>query len=248
MSVNTSGPKLATNIQPDDYRATVLCTMQMTPTIWSIHLGLEGPRVFDFLPGQSIWPRFERDGRTFTKIYSIASSPALCPEVELCISRVGWSSNYMCELKPGDTIDMRGPYGMLTLEQVPESDLVYVAEGSGIAPIKSHIEWLFAQENPPNVWLFYGGADPSEIAYHALWKDLAAHNLKFRYIPTVQVGAGEEFEPGSAEAAVAAFIKRPESLRTDICAVEGRVDEIKQALLAHGFDPALMRVERFCSY
>jgi ferredoxin-NADP reductase len=235
-------------IAPADYRANVLCTLQMTPTIWSIYLALEGKASFQFLPGQAVWPRFEREGRIFTKIYSIASTPALVPEIELCISRVGWASNFMCQLKPGDTIELRGPYGMMTLESVPERDVVYVAEGSGIAPIKSHIEWLFAQEDPPNVWLFYGGNDPGEIAYHALWKDLAAHNLKFRYIPTVRTGAGEEFEPGSAEAAVAAFIKRPEALQVDICAVEDRVDEIKRALLEQGFDPAHLRTERFCSY
>ncbi|WP_041243670.1 ferredoxin--NADP reductase [Gloeobacter kilaueensis] len=241
------------NIQPDDYRAQVLCVVQMTPTIWSLHLGIDeessgGSIPFRFLPGQAIWPRFEREGRTFTKIYSIASTPLIAPEVELCISRVGWASDYMCRLKPGDWVDLRGPYGMMTLEAVPERDVVYVAEGSGIAPIKSHIEWLFAQDNPPNVWLFYGGADPSEIAYHALWKDLAAHNLKFRYIPTVRSGEGEEFEPGSVEEAVAAFIRQPRALQVDICAVEDRVDTIKHALLQHGFEPAHLRTERFCSY
>jgi ferredoxin-NADP reductase len=234
--------------QPADYRATVLCSVQMTPTIWSIHFGLEGDQEFAFLPGQAIWPRFTRDGRTFTKIYSIASSPALAPEVELCISRVGWASGVMCDLMPGDGIDVRGPYGMMTLDRMPEHDLVYVAEGSGIAPIKSHIEWLFAQDNPPNVWLFYGGANPDEIAYHALWKDLAAQNLKFRYIPLVLDGAGDEFEAGRPERAVPEFIKRPTGLGCDVCAVEGRVDEIKAALLTYGFAPEHLRTERFCSY
>jgi CDP-4-dehydro-6-deoxyglucose reductase, E3 len=236
------------DLTPGDYRATVLCTLQMTPTIWSIHLQLEGEREFCFLPGQSVWPRFERDGQVFTKIYSIASCPSLSPEIELCISRVGWSSNYMCDLKPGDILDLRGPYGMMTLNDVPQQDIVYVAEGSGIAPIKSHIEWLFQQENPPNVWLFYGGADPSEIAYHALWKDLASHNLKFRYIPLVMARAGDEFEEGRPEKAVREFIKKPTPLLLDICAIEGRVDEIKEALLAYGFNPESIRTERFCSF
>jgi ferredoxin-NADP reductase len=235
-------------IHPADYHATVLCTVQMTPSIWSIHLGLEGEVPFCFLPGQAIWPRFERDGRTFTKIYSIASSPDLSPEVELCISRVGWASAFLCDLKPGDTFSVRGPYGLMTLEGIPERDMVYVAEGSGIAPLKSHIEWLFGRECLRNVWLFYGGANPDEIAYHALWKDLAAHNLKFRYIPTVLNGAGEQFEQGRPEQAVAEFIRTPAGLGADICAVEGRADEIKAALLAQGFGLEHLRTERFCSY
>lgn len=236
------------NSQPADYRATVLCSLQMTPTIWSLHLGLEGEQDFRFLPGQSVWPRFDREGRSFTKIYSIASSPDLTAEIELCISRVGWASNYMCDLLPGDTIGLRGPYGVLTLTEIPAQDIVYVAEGSGIAPLKSHIEWLLGRNNLPNIWLFYGGTNPDEIAYHALWKDLAAHNLKFRYVPSVLEGEGDAFESGRPEELIRAFIRHPAGLRTDICAVEGRVDEIKAALLGLGFLGKNLRTERFCSY
>lgn len=222
--------------------------MRITPTIWSIFLHVEGAQPSWFLPGQSVWPRFEREGKTFTKIYSIASSPTLAPEIELCISNVGWASACMCALKPGDSIDMRGPYGLMTLGAVPETDLIYVAEGSGIAPIKSHIEWLFEQENPPNVWLFYGGTGPDEVPYHALWKDLSARELKFRYIPTVLGGAGEDLEAGPVERVIPAFIKDREQARVDICAVGDRVDQIKAALISQCFAAQNIRTERFCSY
>ncbi|NJO52532.1 MAG: hypothetical protein HC840_27560, partial [Leptolyngbyaceae cyanobacterium RM2_2_4] len=66
---------------PMDCTATVLDSRYVTPTIKSIWLQLSNP-IFSFLPGQSVWPRFERDGRKFSKIYSIASSPKRSPEVE----------------------------------------------------------------------------------------------------------------------------------------------------------------------
>ncbi|MBD2020298.1 hypothetical protein H6F43_08875, partial [Leptolyngbya sp. FACHB-36] len=101
-----------------DFIATVVESVPLTPTIKSIWLQLDRDE-FQFLPGQSVWPKFDRDGRTFSKIYSIASSPSRCPTIELCVSRVGWSSAYLHDLQPGQTIRVRGPYGLMTLTELP---------------------------------------------------------------------------------------------------------------------------------
>ncbi|HEY9647933.1 MAG TPA: FAD-dependent oxidoreductase, partial [Chroococcidiopsis sp.] len=169
--------------QPTDCVATVLASTWLTDTIKSIWLRLEIDE-FRFLPGQSLWPRFERDGKRFSKIYSIASSPVRGPMVELCVSRVGWSSSYIQDLAVGATIAVRGPYGLMTLKQVPSRPRLYVAEGSGIAPLKSQIDWLYDVGFDQPVWLVQSNPEtPDHLPYELYWRSLQQRWPRFHYLP-----------------------------------------------------------------
>lgn len=167
-----------------DCVATVLSSIALTPTIQAIRLHLDQP-AFRFLPGQSVWPRFQRDGKQFSKIYSIASSPSQCPVVELCVSRVGWSSAYLQDLPVGGAIALRGPYGLMTLAHIPDRPRLYIAEGSGIAPLKSQIDWLCEQGFDQPVWLVQTNPEtPDCLPYEDYWRSLSQQCPTFGYLPT----------------------------------------------------------------
>ncbi|MBD2092761.1 FAD-dependent oxidoreductase [Microcoleus sp. FACHB-1515] len=232
-----------------DCIATVVASDWLTPTIKSIRLDLHNPD-FAFLPGQSVWPKFERDGKRFSKIYSIASSPSQCPIVELCVSRVGWSSAYLQDLPIGASLPLRGPYGLMTIDRLPTLPRLYIVEGSGIAPIKSQIEWLYEQQYEHPVWLVQANPEtPDELPYEDLWRSLTLQWPQFRYFETIR--------PESILQTIASFRNGIVSFRNgidlddfeiDICAVDDRSSQIRDAVLAHGANAAAVRSESFHAF
>lgn len=222
-----------------DYVATVVESVLLTPTIKSIRLMLDRDE-FCFLPGQSVWPKFERDGRRFSKIYSIASVPSDCPEIELCVSRVGWSSAYLHELGIGQTIPLRGPYGLMTLSELPSRPRLYIAEGSGIAPLKSHIDWLHEWGFPHPVWLILSNPEtPDQLPYHAYWRSLSQLWPQFQYRPAFTQ---------SPETVLLTEELDLEQFDVDICAVGDRSDQIQTTVLALGAKCDQLRSEKFIAF
>src|ERR1700674_4993371 len=110
------------------------------------HLEFETERVtrFGFVPGQ--WLSLKQakpDGEELTRAYSIASPPAEDNRFALCLNRVqeGFMSNFLCDMKEGDEISCQGPFGDFILRP-PLRDTIFIATGTGIAPLRSMLHWL----------------------------------------------------------------------------------------------------------
>jgi ferredoxin-NADP reductase len=222
-----------------DYVATIVESVFLTPTIKSVRLRLDRDE-FQFLPGQSVWPKFERDGRKFSKIYSIASSPSQCPEIELCISRVGWSSAYVQDLQIGATLPLRGPYGLMTLGEMPGRPRLYIAEGSGIAPFKSQIDWLLESGFHHPIWLVQTNPEtPDQLPYSAYWRHLSQRGASFHYRETTS---------SALDRTIASLSLHWAELDVEICAVDDRPSQIQTAVLAMGARAEQVRAEKFYAF
>ena len=97
---------------------------------------------FAFLPGQyvnMIGPGGVR------RSYSIAGSDALAKTIELHIRAVdgGEMSHYWFDVaKEGDLLRLNGPLGTFFLHNIGKLDLVFLATGTGIAPVKAMLDSL----------------------------------------------------------------------------------------------------------
>jgi len=146
---------------------------------------------FDFVPGQFIsCIAVDGKGKTQTRAYSIASAPR-ANLFDLCVNRVedGFFSNLLCDLEPGQTVQCHGPHGLFTLRQ-PLTDSIFVATGSGIAPIRGFVEWLFPESgedrsNGRPVWLVYGTRYPTGLYYQKYFERVAAERHNFHYLSTL---------------------------------------------------------------
>jgi ferredoxin-NADP reductase len=231
---------------PMDCLATVVESRFLTPTIKSIRLHLNQPE-FQFLPGQAIWPKFNRDGKQFSKIYSMSSSPSRCPEVELCVSRVGWSSAHIQDLAVGQTIEARGPYGLLTVDRLPSRPRLYLAEGSGIAPVKSQIDWLHEMNCPHPVWLIQANPEtPDQLPYREHWHAFNQSWDKFHYREAI--GQSPEMVLKAVLAELQAQGMVLADLDVDICAVNQRTLQLQHGAIALGAEPKSIRFETFHSF
>ncbi len=103
----------------------------------TIFLALDEPLAFK--PGQFISCLLPIGGERLIRPYSIASDPDETDTIEILYNIVpeGPGSHYLHGLKLGDTIDFTGPWGTFTLDEPPDAEVVFVAEHTGIAPIRA---------------------------------------------------------------------------------------------------------------
>jgi ferredoxin--NADP+ reductase len=114
-----------------------------------------------------------------------------CPELKADDpAKQGVCSNYLCDAKPGDMVKLTGPSGkvMLLPEEKPETDIIMVATGTGIAPMRSFLKRMFVDDTPYSkdfkgiAWLFLGVANSDALLYDDEWKAIQAeHPDQFRY-------------------------------------------------------------------
>ena len=165
---------------------------------YHLEFAIEGMETFDFDAGQfisTVAP--DKNGKMQTRAYSIASAAGASRpnQFDLCINRVeeGFFSNYLIDLPVGDTVQVHGPHGHFVLRQ-PVTDSIFVATGTGIAPMRGFTQWLFPENGPHagedrsngrQIWLVYGTRYESELYYRDYFERVAAEHPNFNYITTL---------------------------------------------------------------
>ncbi|MBW2998890.1 hypothetical protein KY321_05095 [Candidatus Woesearchaeota archaeon] len=146
------------------YEVKVLDVEKVTEDISLIKV--EKPEGFNFIPGQHIMIRIGEDSRPFT----IASSSD-DQEVEFLVKGVGTFSNKLSELKKDDSIVLLEPFGeMFNFDKYSDSDLAFVAGGSGITPFMSILRYVKNNNLKNKIDLFY--FNKSFIPYESELREL----------------------------------------------------------------------------
>lgn len=156
------------------------------PSLATVGLDVHGG--FDYLPGQYVALRFQGTPRP----YSVASSPA-DEGTELCIRRVPGGSltgDLFDHLSVGDDVTVRGPCGEFVLRGKSPRDAAFLATGTGVAPLKSMIEyaletgWDVHGGRQRDLWLFLGTSWADDLPYRERFGELAAAHDNFHFVPT----------------------------------------------------------------
>jgi benzoyl-CoA 2,3-dioxygenase component A len=148
-----------------------------------------GSMPFPVLEGQSIGivpPGVDAKGKAHhARQYSIASPrngerPGY-NNLSLTVKRVvedhdgkavkGVCSNYICDLKPGDTVEIIGPFGAsFLMPNHPKSNIVMICTGTGSAPMRAMTEWRrrlrqSGKFEGGKLMLFFGARTQQELPY-----------------------------------------------------------------------------------
>ena len=78
------------------------------------------------------------------------------------------TSNYLCDLKPGDALSISGPFGIpFEVPAVPDANLILIGTGSGISPFRAFVRHIHQSvpEWKGRIWLFYGARSGLEYLY-----------------------------------------------------------------------------------
>jgi len=99
------------------------------------------------------------------------------------------ASNFMCDLKVGDKVEVVGPFGAsFLMPNHPKSHIVMICTGTGSAPMRAMTEWRrrlrkSGKFDGGKLMLFFGARTPQELPYfgplQSLPKDFIDVNLAF---------------------------------------------------------------------
>ncbi|MEL7220815.1 MAG: FAD-dependent oxidoreductase [Bacteroidota bacterium] len=121
--------------------------------------------------------------------YSIASSPSLKDQLELCIVELegGRASTYLFkEAREGTTIRFKGPEGMFVLPEEIQHELVFICTGTGVAPFRSMIADLVENNKLTQpIHLIFGTRYAEGVLYQDEFAALARSNPNFKYSVTL---------------------------------------------------------------
>ncbi len=135
----------------------------------------------DFKPGQWIYVFVEKWGFKIKKPYSLAS--LLNENIELLVEDVGYVSNKLCSLKPGDELEISDVFGVFTIEG-DAKNIVSVAFDTGIAPFRSIIQQVLG--NHANVHLIYI-SEKDEMIYEDYFENLEKKNKNFTLTKAIDI-------------------------------------------------------------
>jgi sulfite reductase subunit B len=140
-------------------------TLTDTERLFEIRFNDETVRnSFKFRPGQFVEVSVFSIGEA---PISICSSPTKQGFFQLCVRNVGNVTNAMHDLPEGSIIGIRGPYGNgFPVEQMVGNDLLFVAGGIGLAPLRSLINYTIDERQKfRNVTILYGTKSPKELLF-----------------------------------------------------------------------------------
>lgn len=149
-----------------------------------------------------------KDGRR--RSYSMANPPSEANLVELHIRHMpgGAFTDRVFGLDPvplkvRDILRVEGPFGSFFLREDSDKPIIFVASGTGFAPIKAIIERMAAGGNTRPATLYWGGRRPADLYMHQKALEWARTLPGFTYVPVMS-----DAEPEDAWAGRTGFVHR----------------------------------------
>jgi propane monooxygenase reductase subunit len=177
--------ELSSGVTVQQFAAEVEHVTQLTHNIRGIQLRLITPTTIDFKAGQYIDVLVPRTNEW--RSYSMANPPSQNTKIEIMVKLMpgGLFSNYVSQqLTPGMRLTLQGPYGNFHLRNT-DREALFIAGGSGMAPLLSILRHMEEQQDSRPVTYFYGARTQRDLF---LVEELRAFEQKlpqFRFVPTL---------------------------------------------------------------
>ncbi|MDX9909441.1 MAG: NADH:ubiquinone reductase (Na(+)-transporting) subunit F [Mariniphaga sp.] len=109
-------------------------------------------------------PPWDRANNAFKKV-----NPGIC-------------SSYIFSLKPGDKVDISGPYGDFFLKD-NDNEMMFIGGGAGMAPMRSHLFHLFhtVKERNKKISFWYGARSWKEVFYYDQFREIEKNYDNFEF-------------------------------------------------------------------
>jgi Na+-transporting NADH:ubiquinone oxidoreductase subunit F len=159
------------------------------------------------------------DGNEAMLLVRIATAPPNAPYG----TPPGLVSSYIFSLQPGDAVTISGPFGEFHATE-SQRDMVMLAGGVGIAPIRSIILDQLARGTMRRISLWYGARDARDLCYQDEFDELARDHENFQWhavLSSPRAGSGWTGLTGFVHAVVLReYLQRhpePEALEYYLC-------------------------------
>jgi len=173
----------------------------VTPDMRHLVLELVEPREIKFFPGQYV--DIAVPGTDQTRSFSMANTSSRDSGQLEFVIRVypdGLFSHFLdTGLSIGDRLDITGPYGVFTLREGRDSDLIFIGGGAGMAPILCLLRSLVERGISRKATYYYGARRRQDLCFEKELRALEETLPGFRYVPALSEstdGDGWEGEVG----------------------------------------------------
>ncbi|WP_028388978.1 NAD(P)H-flavin reductase [Legionella fairfieldensis] len=161
----------------------------LTDSILQIILSPE--RYIDYQPGQYL--ELLCGNNAFS--YSIANAPLGAHNYELHIRHSQdnpYNQQLLAEIKQNGAVTIRLPLGNCYLDKLhPDRPIVFIAGGTGFAPIKAMIEQLLAEGDKRHIELFWGARSQSDLYMNEKVVQWQTHVTHFHYFSLLSINNKE---------------------------------------------------------
>lgn len=168
---------------------------KLSHDVMRVQLQLPANTVFKYFAGQYL-EFILRDGSR--RAYSMATAPHVqetAPGVELHIRHMPgglFTDHVFGGMKEKEILRVEGPFGSFFLREDSDKPLVFLASGTGFAPIKGLLEHMQHQGITRPISLYWGGRRPEDLYMHSWLLALQASMPHLRYVPVVSDALPED--------------------------------------------------------
>ena len=159
----------------------------VTPDLRHLVLELVEPREIKFFPGQYV--DIAVPGTDETRSFSMANTSCRDSGQLEFVIRVypdGLFSHFLdTGLTIGDRLDITGPFGVFTLREGRDSDLIFIGGGAGMAPILCLLRSLVERGISRKATYYYGARRRQDLCFEKELRALEETLPGFRYVPAL---------------------------------------------------------------
>lgn len=222
------------------YDATIERIVDLAPETRSFFLRLPESQRFACMPGQFISCLLPVEQQTMIRPYSLASNPEES-ELEICLNRVpgGPGSAYLFGLHVGGTLRFTGPWGTFTLERPPDAECVFIADGTGIAPIRPMVHRALTSPAAHPIRLHHAALGKAHLLYADEFEAAARAHSHFTFAPLLGAAWAEDIERRYIKA------DQNRSRHFYICGVGDIVLQLRDLLRGAGYERRAVRYEKW---
>lgn len=233
------------------YSAVVESTRDLTSDIKEIRFSLQDPGEIEHRPGQYVQIQAPSAEGPVFRAYSISSPVYETSVVELGVRLVpgGIASTYLHGLQVGDPVIFTGPFGEFRLSEDPDVEIICVAGGCGMAPVKNIIHSIYRQWPNRSCWLFFGCRTTDDVFYLDAFRALAAEhpNLHVVYALSDPLEPGQSWdgETGFIHLSADKFLEPDVKRQAFLCGPPPMIEAVTEVLESKGMKPGDIFYDEF---
>ena len=225
----------------------------LTHDIKEITLKLKDPPEIEMTAGQYVQieiPEYELTDEPVYRAYSVAGNASDKNRVELEIRYVpdGIATTYVHKyLQEGESLTFNGPYGDFYLRDT-EREVVCIAGGSGMAPIKSILLDMEEKGIDRRVRYFFGARSKKDLFLVEEMRELEKRLPNFEFIPALsqpEESDNWEGETGLITDVLDRHMESGENVEAYLCGSPGMIDACVKVLSENGVPDELTYYDKF---
>ncbi len=235
------------------YTTTLLSHEQIAEGTMAFHF--VKPEQFSFVAGQNVdmflINPLETDAEGNKRTFSLASTPT---EDRITIAtrmRNTAFKRVLGSLKPGESVELDGPYGDVMLHNNVEKTAVFLAGGIGITLFRSMVLDADQRHLAHKIFLFYSNHRPEDAPFLEDLQNIQNPNYRFIGTMTNMENSKAEWTGETGYINKAMLERYLPDLTTPIYYIAGppkMVSSLKEMLITAGVDTDNIRIEEFAGY